>query len=60
MSLENIGTCGYGQVPRETEWIEFCSGMENLTAKPQLLPRFHTPSVGREKNSLTVDRAHQP
>jgi hypothetical protein len=35
-------------------------GVENLTAKPQLLPRFFTSSVGWEKNSLTVDNSRQP
>ena len=30
-------------------------GLENLAAKPQLLPRFLTPSVGRKKIAITVD-----
>ena len=35
-------------------------GLENLTAKPRFLPRFFAPSVGREKNSVTVDNSYQP
>jgi predicted transcriptional regulator len=35
-------------------------GLENLRTKPRLLSRLLTPSVGREKNSVTVDNSRQP